>query len=42
MGEEVEATVMNSALLAAAQRAEHYEIASYGCVRNWATELRID
>ena len=42
MGEEAEATVMNSALLAAAQRAEHYEIATYGCVRNCAKELRID
>src|SRR5215469_9116896 len=28
-------TVMDAALLAAAQRAEHYEIATYGCVRNW-------
>ena len=40
MGEEVEVTVMGAALLAAAQRAEHYEIATYGCVRNWAKELR--
>ena len=39
MGEEVEATVMDSALPAAAQRADHYEIATYGCVRNWAKEL---
>jgi len=40
MGEEVEATVMDAALLAAAQRAEHNEIATYGCVRNRAKELR--
>jgi len=40
MGEEVEVSVMGAALLAAAQRAEHYEIATYGCVRNWAKELR--
>jgi len=33
MGEEVEATVMDAALLADAQRAEHNEIATYGCVR---------
>ena len=38
MGEEVEVTVMGAALLAAAQRAEHYEIATYGCVRNWAKD----
>jgi hypothetical protein len=42
MDEEVEGTVMDGALLAAAQRAEHYEIATYGCVRNWAKELRED
>jgi len=40
MSEEVEATVMDAALLAAAQRAEHNEIATYGCVRNRAKELR--
>ena len=33
---------MDAALLAAAQRAEHYEIATYGCVCNWAKELRED
>ena len=33
---------MDAALLAAAQRAEHYEIAAHGCVRNWAKELRED
>jgi ferritin-like metal-binding protein YciE len=30
---------MDAALIAAAQRVEHYEIAGYGCVRTYATLL---
>ena len=30
---------MDAALIAAAQRVEHYEIAAYGCVRNYAELL---
>jgi ferritin-like metal-binding protein YciE len=30
---------INAALVSAAQKVEHYEIASYGCLREWAEEL---
>ena len=30
---------LNAALIAAAQKVEHYEIASYGCLRTWAVLL---
>ncbi len=30
---------INAALIAAAQKVEHYEIASYGCLREWAGVL---
>ena len=33
MGEDMEPEVMDAALIAAAQKVEHYEIASYGTVR---------
>jgi ferritin-like metal-binding protein YciE len=36
MGEQFEGTVMDAALISAAQRVEHYEIAAYGCVHTWA------
>lgn len=39
MEEDAEAEVMDAALIAAAQRAEHYEIASYGTVRTYAKLL---
>ena len=42
MGEELEGSVMDAALISAAQRAEHYEIAAYGCARAWAKELGED
>jgi ferritin-like metal-binding protein YciE len=42
MGEEFEGSVMDAALISAAQRAEHYEIAAYGCVHAWAKELGED
>lgn len=32
-------TVIDAALIAAAQRVEHYEMAAYGCVRNLAERL---
>lgn len=37
--EDFEGEVMDAALISAAQRVEHYEIAAYGCVRAWATLL---
>jgi ferritin-like metal-binding protein YciE len=39
MGEEYVGSVMDAALISAAQRVEHYEIAAYGCVHSWAQEL---
>ena len=34
--EEFDGPVMDAAIISAAQRVEHYEIAAYGCVRDWA------
>jgi ferritin-like metal-binding protein YciE len=31
--------VRDAGLIAAAQKVEHYEIASYGCCRTWAQHL---
>jgi ferritin-like metal-binding protein YciE len=39
MGEDFEGAVMDAALISAAQRVEHYEIAAYGCVSTWAELL---
>ena len=39
MDEDFEGEVMDAALIAAAQRVEHYEIAAYGCVAAWAELL---
>ena len=36
MEEDFETGVKDAALISAAQRVEHYEIAAYGCVRTWA------
>jgi ferritin-like metal-binding protein YciE len=36
---EAEADVMDAALIASAQKVEHYEIASYGTVCTWAEQL---
>jgi ferritin-like metal-binding protein YciE len=36
MDEDFEGEVMDAALISAAQRVEHYEIAAYGCVKTWA------
>ena len=39
MEEDMDADVMDAALIAAAQRAEHYEIAAYGTLRTYAKLL---
>ena len=39
MGEDFEDAMMDSALISAAQRVEHYEMAGYGCVREYAKLL---
>jgi ferritin-like metal-binding protein YciE len=40
--EDAESEVKDAALIAAAQRVEHYEIAGYGCVRTYAQLLGND
>jgi ferritin-like metal-binding protein YciE len=37
MEEDADDAVMDAGIIAAAQKVEHYEIASYGTVRTWAT-----
>jgi ferritin-like metal-binding protein YciE len=37
--DDLEAEVLDAGLISAAQRVEHYEIAAYGCVRNYANIL---
>lgn len=37
--ENKNAPTINAALISAAQKVEHYEIASYGCLREWADQL---
>ena len=39
ISEDAEPMVHDAALIAAAQRVEHYEIAAYGCARTFATLL---
>jgi ferritin-like metal-binding protein YciE len=39
MEEEADPSVMDAALVSAAQRVEHYEMAGYGCVRTYARLL---
>jgi ferritin-like metal-binding protein YciE len=36
IGEDFEGGVKDAALISAAQRVEHYEIAAYGCIKTWA------
>ena len=36
MGEDADDAVLDAGIIAAAQKVEHYEIASYGTVRTWA------
>jgi len=40
MGEDMDEEAMDAAMIAAAQKVEHYEIASYGTVRSWAKLLK--
>ena len=42
MSEKAEASVMDAALIASAQRVEHYEIAAYGTVCTFAKQLGMD
>jgi ferritin-like metal-binding protein YciE len=37
--DDMDPEVKDAAIISAAQRVEHYEIAGYGCVRTWATLL---
>src|ERR1700691_2589752 len=39
LGEDFEGALMDSGIISAAQRVEHYEIAAYGCVRDYAKLL---
>lgn len=39
MKQEGEPAVLDAALIAGAQKIEHYEMAGYGCVRTWARLL---
>ena len=40
--QDAEPSVLDAALIAAAQKVEHYEIASYGCVCTYAEMLGLD
>jgi ferritin-like metal-binding protein YciE len=42
MDERAEPEVMDAGLIAAAQKVEHYEIATYGCLITWAGQLGHD
>jgi ferritin-like metal-binding protein YciE len=42
MKEKAEDQVMDAGLIAAAQKAEHYEIACYGTARAWAQQMGYD
>jgi ferritin-like metal-binding protein YciE len=42
MEQEAEVAVLDAALIAAAQKVEHYEIASYGCICTYAEMLGYD
>lgn len=42
MEENAEPAVLDAALIAAAQKVEHYEIASYGCIATYAEMLGYD
>jgi ferritin-like metal-binding protein YciE len=39
MEEEAEPAVLDAGIIAAGQKVEHYEIASYGCLVTWAGQL---
>lgn len=42
MEEDAEASVRDAGLIAGAQRVEHYEMAAYGSLKSWATQLNND
>jgi len=42
MEEDMEPELLDAALICAAQRVEHYEIAAYGCARTFAQQLGHD
>ena len=42
MGEEMTSEAMDAAIIGAAQKIEHYEIAGYGTARAYAAELNLD
>jgi ferritin-like metal-binding protein YciE len=42
MKEEKDSSALDAALIAAAQKVEHYEIASYGTLRAWAEQMGHD
>ena len=39
ISENKKSPTINAALISAGQKVEHYEIASYGCLREWANQL---
>jgi ferritin-like metal-binding protein YciE len=39
MEEDLDPTLMDAMLIAAAQKVEHYEIAAYGTAKSWASQL---
>ena len=39
MDEDAEPDVLDAGIIAAAQKVEHYEIATYGCLCTWAKQL---
>jgi ferritin-like metal-binding protein YciE len=39
VSENKSSPTINAAVICAAQKVEHYEIATYGCLRAWATQL---
>jgi ferritin-like metal-binding protein YciE len=42
MSEDIDDNALDAALIAAAQKVEHYEMAAYGTVRTWAEQLGFD
>ena len=42
MKERADSDVLNAALISAAQRVEHYEMAGYGCARTYARLLGLE
>jgi len=42
MREDAPESVMDAGLIAATQKVEHYEIATYGCLRDWAQLLGLN